>query len=144
MEKRSFDTHLTAHADPAHGELEPRSHDDVGLAATEAQISPLDAVGGEGVAGTQIVAGGRHRSAFRMMLEFFIDGFAQCGASTYPAGYFNHNAQERGVEDPPADAALSYNDIIARASRVASTRYSRSRACRPAGRRHRHRRRGPG
>jgi len=41
--------------------------------------------------------------------------------STYLAGYFNHNAQERGVGDPPADAALSYDDIIARASRVAST-----------------------
>jgi len=100
MEKRSFDTHLTAHAHPAHMELEPPSHDDVRLAATKVQISPLDAVGGEGVAGTRTVVAGRHRSVFRMMLEFFIDGFAQCGASAYPAGYFNHNAQERESTSP--------------------------------------------
>ena len=99
MEKRSFDTHLNAHAHPAHGELEPRRYDDVRLAATKAQVSPLDAVGGEGAAGTRTVVAGRHRSVFRMMLEFFIDGFAQCGASAYPAGYFIHNAQERRVED---------------------------------------------
>jgi len=80
MEKRSFDTHLTAHAHPAHGELEPRSHDDVRSAATKAQISSLNTVGGERVAGTGTV--------FWMILEFFIDGFAQCGACIYPAGYF--------------------------------------------------------
>jgi len=69
------DTRLTAHA---HGEFEPRSHDDVRLAAT-VPISPLGAVGGEGVAGTQTV--------FRMMLEFFVGGFAQYGALIYAAGY---------------------------------------------------------
>jgi len=75
VDRSVFDTRLTAHA---HGELEPRSHDDVRLAATE-PISPLGAVGGGGVA--------RKQTVFRMILEFLIEGFAQYGASIYAAGY---------------------------------------------------------
>jgi hypothetical protein len=92
-----------------------KKFDAVRLAAT-AQIPPLDAdaAGGEGATGK--------RTVFRLMLKIFIEGFAQCGASMYPAGYVisdnssanRRNAQEVGVADWPADDTLSYNDIIAR------------------------------
>ena len=98
MEKRLFHTHLTAHAHPAHGELGPCSHDDVRPAAIEAQISPLDA-GGEGIAGTRTVVAGRHRSVFRIMLEFFIGGFAQCGGqiTLRAISTITHRSAELGI-----------------------------------------------
>ncbi len=109
MGKRSFDSHLTAHARAARGELEPGRHGDVRFALVKIQNSPLDEIG-EAVARTRVVAAGGRRSVFRMVLELIIEGFAQYGASIYPGVYFStaddpvssarhRNAQDVGAQD---------------------------------------------